>query len=120
MGGNWHILREAGQTTLARRLPPRFDVVAEAALPPARHGRLAQQIRQDLWRALRDLRGFSPVVVVQDVAGGVRVQAGGRIDAPGFPKAQAEARIAELLASAPHRARWLAHAQPQPKEARDA
>ncbi|SLN16747.1 hypothetical protein PSA7680_00492 [Pseudoruegeria aquimaris] len=120
MAGSWHILREEGRTTIARRLPPRFDIAARTDLPCARHGRLAMQIRQDLWRCLRNLRGFSPVVSVQDTAEGVRVTAGGQVDARSFPRAQAEARIAELLASAPLRARWSAHAQPLPKETRDA
>jgi hypothetical protein len=108
----WHISREAGALVLARDLPVRFDVRASAAFPPARKGRLANQIRQDMWRALRDLRGFSPVVVVEETAEGLAVTAGGRAASP-FPKARIEACIAALLASAAHRRRWLAHAAPK-------
>jgi len=110
MRGGWHILREAHALTVARRLPVRFDLSAQAAFPPARKGRLAHQIRQDLWRELQALRGFSPVVRVEDVEGGLAVTAGGRAAAP-FPKAQAEARIAALLTCPLHRARWLVHAR---------
>ena len=106
----WHILRDPGALTLARHLPPRFDVAAEAAMPPMRKGRLARQIRQDMWRALRHLRGFSPVVRVEEVSAGLHVTAGGRVAARVFPKAAAEARIAELLADPAHRARWARHA----------
>ena len=48
----WHILRERDRYTLARHVPARFDVEATAHFPPARMDRLAQQIRQDLWREL--------------------------------------------------------------------
>ncbi|MBN2906330.1 MAG: hypothetical protein JXJ18_06460 [Rhodobacteraceae bacterium] len=106
----WHILREADALTLARHLPTRFDLCARASFPPARKGRLAQQIRQDMWRALRGLRGFSPVVRVDQTATGLRVTAGGRV-APGAASAPAEARIAALLNNPAHRARWLAHAR---------
>lgn len=109
----WHILREDGALTLARHLPARFDLLARATFPPARKGRLAQQIRQDLWREMRDLRGFSPVVRVEEEGAGLRVTAGGRAARP-FPRAQAEARIAALLGCPAHRARWLAHAGERP------
>ncbi|MBK1634653.1 hypothetical protein [Rhodovulum adriaticum] len=106
----WHILREPGALTLARHLPVRLDLCARAGFPAARKGRLAQQIRQDMWRALQDLRGFSPVVRVEEAKTGLTVTAGGRAAQP-FPRARAEARIAALLASPAHRARWLAHAR---------
>lgn len=107
----WHILREKGALTLARQLPPRFDVAAEANFPPARKGRLAHQIRQDLWRCLQHLRGFSPVVRVEEDGMRLKVRAGGAVHARTFPKAQVEARIAALLSDPAHRARWLAHAK---------
>ena len=107
----WHILQEEGALTLARRLPPRFDLAVEAAFPPARKGRLAHQIRQDLWRCLQHLRGFCPVVRVEEDGAHLKVRAGGAVLARSFPKHQAEARIAALLADPAHRARWLAHAK---------
>lgn len=108
----WHILREEGALTVARHLPVRFDFAARAGFPPARKGRLAQQIRQDMWRLLQDLRGFSPVVRVAEAGAGLSVTAGGRALRP-FPKQACEARVAALLASPAHRARWLAHARPE-------
>lgn len=105
----WHILEEGGRYTLARQWPPRFDVSAEVAFPKARAGRLAQQVRQDLWRAFKHLRGFSPVVEVNATETGLLVRAGGRAMAPVPP--QTQARIQALLDSPAHRARWLTWAQ---------
>jgi len=108
----WHSQTEPGALSVARRLPVRFDVSAVTTFPRARKGRLAHQIRQDLWRVLRDLRGFSPAVRVEDLDAGLRVTAGGRCDGAA-PRAQAEERIAALLADPGKRARWLAHARLQ-------
>ena len=106
----WHILREERALTVARRLPVRFDLGAQAVFPPVRKGRLAQQIRQDMWRALQGMRGFAPVVRVEEDGAHLRVRAGGSVHARTFPRAMAEARIAALLNCPAHRARWLAHA----------
>lgn len=104
----FHTLREAGTVTVTRRLPPRFDVVAEASFPPARKGRLAHQIRQDLWRALRGQRGFSPVVEVRETASGVHVRAGGQLDTK--VTQQLSARIGALLHDPAHSKRWMRNA----------
>jgi hypothetical protein len=105
-GRGWHILREeGGALTLCRRLPPRFDVMAETDLPGGSALRLAHQIRQDMWRALRHVRGFHPVVRLTPVGQGWRVAAGGGLPgpvAPGLP-----GRIGDLLAAPAARARWL-------------
>lgn len=106
----WHIVREGQALTLARRLPVRWDVFGEAAFPPAAPLRLAQQIRQDLWRALRHLRGFAPAVTVREANGALTVRAGGQVEGA-CPPATA-ARIAALLADPALRRRWLAHARP--------
>lgn len=111
MRTQWHILREEGALTLARRVPARFDVMAEATLPLARKGRLAQQIRQDVWRTLQGVRGFSPVVRVEEDGPQLKIRAGGAIEARTFPKDRIEAQIADLLNSPAHRARWLKHAR---------
>lgn len=108
--GGWHILREEGALTLARQLPVRFDLSVVAAFPLAQKGRLARQIRQDMWRSLQNIRGFSPVVRVEEDSAHLLVRAGGAIHARTFPKHRAEARLAELLGCPSHRARWLANA----------
>jgi hypothetical protein len=107
---HWHLLRETGAVTLTRRLPARFDLAAEARFPDLRKAVLAHEIRKDLWRMLRDLRGFAPVVRVAEAAGGLTVRAGGRI-AGGPPGPATEARIAGLLTDPARRRRWIAHAQ---------
>lgn len=111
----WHILRDGDRLTLTRRLPVRFDVQAETVLRDGSRARMAQQIRQDLWRQLQNLRGFSPVVELTRKDGQLHVRAGGRVDgavAPGL-----EARIAALLSHPKARARWQAYAAHQKAEA---
>ncbi len=102
---DWHIQRSDETFVLARHLPVRFDVKAEAVFPLARRGRLAQQIRQDLWRELQSLRGFSPAVQIDRIDGGLRVTAGGRAARP-IPADVAD-KICTLLNSASHRQRWM-------------
>lgn len=106
--GGWHEARDAAGYTLARHWPPRFDVAASASFPEVRRGRLARQIRQDMWRALKGLRGFSPVVQVAPGEGGLTVTAGGRLptSVPGV-----ETRIQELLQDPSRRARWISWAK---------
>jgi hypothetical protein len=104
----WHILREGEVVTLTRALPPRFDVVASTVLPDARRVRLAHQVRQDIWRALRAVRGFSPVVEVVRREGALHVRAGGRVAPP--IAAGLTGRLSEVLEDAATRQRWLTHA----------
>lgn len=104
----FHMLRQDGALTLARHLPPRWDVAGRGHLPGGRPERLAHQIRQDLWRALRMVRGFSPTVRLEPAQGGWAVTAGGRVVGP-VPHS-AEERIADLLNDPGHRTRWLRYA----------
>ncbi len=102
----WHLIREEdGAVTLARRLPARFDLAFEWHLPEASRARVAHQVRQDMWRALRDLRGFAPVVRIWRVGDGLRVRAGGAVLGR-FARAAAEARIAALFEDPARVARW--------------
>jgi hypothetical protein len=103
---NWHIQREATRMTLARHLPVRFDVAASAQFPVVSKTRLAQQIRQDLWRRLQNVRGFSPVVQIEQADGVLNVTAGGRA---AYPVSRGlEAKIETLLNDASKRRRWIA------------
>ncbi len=106
---HWHILRDGNSLTLTRHLPARFDLQAEAEFPLAGKLRLAQQVRQDMWRLLQNTRGFSPVVHVEERDHGLRLCAGGRVEGPA-PRAELNIKIAELLNSPGHRRRWLAFA----------
>lgn len=104
----WHETEDgAGGLTLARRLPARFDIRAVTRLPPCTvsRRRLAHLVRQDIWRALRDLRGFTPVVRVVPGAQGPLVEAGGQV-AGAVPRAQAQAKLAGVLEAPANRARW--------------
>lgn len=109
MTARWHIVEAAGEMTLCRQLPPRFDVAATAHLPPARPVRLAHQIRQDLWRALAHVRGFSPVVRLAPSDTGWRVTAVGRV--MGRIPPAVEGTIDALLNDATKRARWVRNAR---------
>ncbi|WP_299554006.1 hypothetical protein [uncultured Tateyamaria sp.] len=105
MGKRWHIQRDGASVTLCRHLPPRFDFVVRTDLPDGRAVRLAHQIRQDLWRALQRLRGFSPVVRLERVANGWRVLAGGRVTGP--VPAAVTSRAQAVLDDPKNRARWV-------------
>ena len=108
----WHVMREGDRLTLSRRGGRlAFDVVVERRLPMAPLSReaLAQQIRQDVWRALRDQPGFSPVVEVTREDAGLTVRAGGTV-AAAHPRARLEERVAAVLDDPARRARWCAHA----------
>lgn len=105
----WHILRSDDALTVARSLPPVFDVVADTRLPNAGRARVAHQVRQDMWRALQNVRGFSPVVQVLRDADGLLVRAGGRVARP-FDASTLSARIASVLDDPEKRARWVRHA----------
>ena len=103
----WHVIEEEdGALVLARCLPARFDLAAETVLAgDVGRRRLAHLVRQDMWRMLRHLRGFQPVVRVARVPGGLHLRAGGAV-AGRFARKVAEAQIAGLLADPGHRARW--------------
>lgn len=107
----WHILREEGALTLCRQAPARFDVSVTVELPLADPLRLAQQVRQDMWRAVQNVRGFSPVVKVTPCKGGVQVTAGGRV--AGRVPGNLGAQIALVLEDASKQRRWLRHAEPR-------
>lgn len=107
----WHILKDEGRVTVTRRLPVRFDLSVEAELPCAREvslTRVAQQVRQDMWRRLQDLRGFAPAVEVSRGEAALKIRAGGALVGP--VPGRVRDTLAELLDSPAHRARWIAHA----------
>lgn len=101
----WHITRDERSLTLSRHAVPRFDVAAETTFPPLRMLPLAQMIRQDMWRLLRSLRGFAPVVSVRRAEGGLHVTAGGSV-AGRAPRGHIEAQIRALLENGCKRERW--------------
>lgn len=102
---NWHTQRNGTCVTISRALPARFDVSASARFPVVARARLGHQIRQDMWRSLQNLRGFSPVVRVERLEDELLVTAGGRL---GYPIARHVPEIiADLLNDTAHRARWI-------------
>lgn len=109
----WHMLREDGELTLTRRLPAKFDFAAKTVISGGaelRKGRIATQVRQDMWRALQSLRGFAPVVQVTVRGDDLEIVAGGAV-AGRFPKARSEALVSEVLESTDRRNRWVRSAR---------
>jgi hypothetical protein len=115
--GAWHLLRDGEVLTLSRHLPARFDVSASLVLQGQGRGigraRLAHQVRQDVWRRLRDLRGFRPVVRIARAGDSLHLTAGGALQ-DGVPAAalrlQIEDMLRDLLSDPTHQSRWLRHA----------
>jgi len=105
--GGWFEYRAVDRYVLTRRWPARFDICAETRFPLVARGRLARQVRQDVWRALQGLRGFAPVVDIRACDGGLRLLAGGQL-AGARAGADAEARIEMVLSDAKNRRRWVA------------
>ncbi|MEM6760552.1 MAG: hypothetical protein AAF601_13835 [Pseudomonadota bacterium] len=109
MKGRWHILRDGARVTLARQVPARFDFAVTATLGQGDPVKLAQQIRQDLWRALQRVRGFSPVVELTPATQGWSVRAGGRVS--GRLSARDWARAQAVLDSGTNQQRWVRFAR---------
>ncbi len=105
----WITKRDGDTVTLARRFPVRFDVVAETTGPIVGRAWLATLIRQDLWRALQGLRGFSPEVEITTNGDRLMIRAGGRLDGIA-PIEATNGRIATLVNDPQKRARWFAKA----------
>lgn len=108
MRGRWHVLQEGDTVTLCRQRPARFDFAVHTVLPRGRPTRLVHQIRQDLWRALQHVRGFSPVVRLEPVSAGWAVSAGGRTLGQIAPDTLE--RATAVLEHAGNRARWMRYA----------
>ncbi len=108
MPNTW-IIEATDETVLVtRRKPVRWDVEARAEFPACHPLRLAHQIRQDMWRRLRKLKGFCPAVEIT-LGEPFVVRAGGRVQRHVPPRTSA--KIAALLNDQRHRARWLAYAR---------
>lgn len=107
-GKGWRAQEVNGVLTVSRHLPVSFDLAVETVLPlVGSRRRLAHQVRQDMWRALRDLRGFAPAVRIAPEAGHLRLTAGGSVAAKTFPRARCEALLRDLLDDPLARSRWL-------------
>ena len=108
----WHVAQTGTGYTVSRRWPARFDIRVCTRMPQLDHARLAMQIRQDLWRELRHLRGFSPAVEIVADEAGLTVCVGGRLLAGRAPSGTS-ARVAAMLDDPVRQARWQAWAAPR-------
>lgn len=112
---NWHITEQGNSLVLSRRLPARMDFAVQTELPAGNRARIAHQVRQDMWRALQNLRGFAPVVSVEHAPDGLSVRAGGEISGK-FNREQVQHVVAGVLENASNRARWVGYATQGHKE----
>lgn len=101
----WYVTRTPESYVLSRHWPAQFDLKASTRLPRLNPSRLARQIRQDLWRELKGLRGFSPVIQVVTENSGMTIHAGGQLRAGPAPK-DTRQKIQALLDDPARRARW--------------
>lgn len=103
-------------TLLAPVLHPwRWDVGVERSwdggpISVYQRQRLARQVRQDLWRAVRHVRGFLPMVAVTSAGGEITVKAGGTLTTRSGHRPTMEAAIGRVLDSRMNRVRWLNYA----------
>lgn len=98
----WYHGQVGDAIVVSRLWPARFDIVAETVLNVRNPIRLAHQIRQDVWRALRHLRGFAPAV---QIAADGAVVAGGQL---GFAPSLADVGCLEnVLGNPQNRLRWI-------------
>ena len=108
MPNTWIIEQSENSVLVTRRKPVRWDVQATTRLPRCHPLRLAHQIRQDMWRELRKVKGFCPAVEI--TLGDVfEVRAGGRVARHIPPRANE--RIENLLNRDANRRRWVAFAR---------
>lgn len=108
----WTTARTEGAVTVSRAGRARFDLSVETQLAgnALSLGRIAHQIRQDIWRACQNVRGFSPVIRVQAVGNSYHVIAGGQVDdRRGSP--HVEQTIEVVLSRPANRNRWVTHAR---------
>ncbi|MEO0357181.1 MAG: hypothetical protein AAF386_02585 [Pseudomonadota bacterium] len=91
---------------MARSRP--LELTAHTIVPDCHKGKLARQVRQDVWRALQNLRGFVPVVTVTNAAQGLKVTARGM---PCQANAKAQADLEAVLSDPKNHMRWVNYAR---------
>jgi len=109
----WVTAYSDGAVKVARQNRQRLDVSAETKLPGAglSLGRIAHQIRQDVWRACQNVRGFSPVVSITPENGSYKVLAGGQLDQKRPANLHLVSQIDAVLSDPDNRNRWITHAK---------
>ena len=108
MPKTWIIDETPDLLLVTRRKPVRWDIEARAEFPKAHALRLAHQIRQDMWRELKKIKGFCPAVEIEK-GETLKVRAGGRVARHVHP--MANGWVEDLLNSDIHRRRWLAYSK---------
>ena len=86
MPNTWIIDQTDEIIIVTRRKPVRWDLSAVVEFPVCHLLRLAHQIRQDMRRDLRKIRGFCPAVEIT-LGETMQVRAGGRVARHAHPRA---------------------------------
>ena len=104
---------DAGILHARAGLADRWDIAVSRDLPSTSaisRSRYAAQVRQDIWRALQDIRGFVPRVLVQTGPESIQITGGGT-QVTGRTTPGMAARIAHILDNPDNRRRWANHAR---------
>ncbi len=111
----WALIEDGTETVLVPQgIAPAWDVAVDRAWPgpvTARaRRRIARQVRQDVWRAARGVRGFVPVIRVagEDM---LEIRAGGRLLAGGNAPERLTGAITAIVDDTKNRRRWMGHAR---------
>ena len=107
----------AGETVLLHRAghPPVWAVQTSRrwalGLTAKQRIRIAHQVRQDIWRTCRGVRGFLPMVEVSTSGDETVIRAGGSLMTRSGYVPTLEMKVARVLDCADNIARWQRHAQ---------
>ncbi len=102
----WVTQKTSETVLISRRAPVRFDVCVKARFPFTKMGRLAYQIRQDMWSTMQILRGFLPATEISKITFDLSVRAGWQLTCP-VHLGHAEECLCELLHDPQMRSRWF-------------
>ena len=112
----WSLVHSDHTTLLCRagqRPEWAFEVTRTLAgqASASHRSRIAHQVRQDIWRACRNVRGFLPLVEVSTSGDETVIRAGGSLMTRSGHVPSLEIKVARVLDCAENIARWQRHAR---------
>ena len=102
----WVMQKTSGTFLICRRIPISFCFCVETHVPFLRLGLLASQIRQDMWKAMQNPRGFLSAVKIKKGTDDLYVLVGGQLNCP-VHLGSVEMRLREPLNYPQMRTWWL-------------
>ena len=112
----WSLVHSDHTTLLCRagqRPEWAFDISRRysGSASASQRARIAHQVRQDIWRACRNVRGFLPLVEVSTSGDETVIRAGGSLMTRSGHVPSLEIKVARVLDCADNIARWQRHAR---------